>query len=90
LSLPQTALLLSVASLSTLIPSAPGYLGSYQFVFAHVFALFGLAESTGIVCASAIQIFFFGSVTVFAVALFLLRGGVIAYRAKPQLSKLQS
>jgi glycosyltransferase 2 family protein len=39
--------LLGAASLSTLVPTAPGFLGSYQFVFAITFAAFGLSQQPG-------------------------------------------
>jgi glycosyltransferase 2 family protein len=37
LSPPENLMLLGLATLSTLVPTAPGYLGTYQFVFGHVF-----------------------------------------------------
>ncbi len=73
LSLPQTLLLVGASSLSTLIPTAPGYVGSYQLVFVLAMAAFGISEAVGLVASLAIQIFMFGSVTVAALALYFTR-----------------
>ena len=45
LSPPECLMLLGLASLSTLVPTAPGYVGTYQLVFAHVFHMFGYQHS---------------------------------------------
>lgn len=60
----QALVVMGAASLSTLVPTAPGYLGTYQLVFVLALGAFGLAESSGIVAATAIQLVLFGSVTV--------------------------
>lgn len=73
LELGQAMLLMGIASLSTLAPSAPGYLGTYQLVFAIAMRAFGLPESTGIVAAGAVQACLFGSVTVAGAAILALR-----------------
>jgi hypothetical protein len=57
---PEALMLLGLASLSTLLPTAPAYVGTYQLVFAHVFRIFGYQETIGIIAATAIQIFCFG------------------------------
>lgn len=80
LSFAQGMVLVALASLSTLVPTAPGYLGTYQFVFASVFALFGYAESAGIVVATAMQLFCFGSVTILGILVLLSRGGIAVLR----------
>jgi glycosyltransferase 2 family protein len=64
LSVGQTMTLMGAASLSTLVPTAPAFLGSYQYVFVIVMGAFGLPESAGIVAATTIQALFYGSVTV--------------------------
>ena len=64
LSPPESLMLLGLASLSTLVPTAPGYVGTYQLVFAHVFHMFGYQQATGIIAATAVQIFCFGTVTI--------------------------
>ena len=64
LTLAQGLLLMGAASLSTLVPTAPGYLGTYQLVFVLAMRVFGLPESAGVVASTAIQLCLFGSVTV--------------------------
>jgi uncharacterized membrane protein YbhN (UPF0104 family) len=73
LGLCQSAVLLGAASLSTLVPTAPGYLGSYQFAFALTLSAFGFSMAAGIVSASIVQVFLLGSVTVVGVAIYTLR-----------------
>ena len=48
LSPPECLMLLGLASLSTLVPTAPGYVGTFQLVFAHVFHMFGYRLAIGI------------------------------------------
>lgn len=69
----QAMLVMGIASLSTLVPTAPGYLGTYQLVFALAMRTFGLPESIGIVAASAVQACLFGSVTVVGTVILALR-----------------
>lgn len=73
LELGQAMLVMGIASLSTLVPTAPGYLGTYQLVFAIAMHAFGLPETTGIVAAGAVQACLFGSVTVAGAAILTLR-----------------
>lgn len=73
LELGQAMLVMGIASLSTLVPTAPGYLGTYQLVFAIAMRAFGLPESTGIVAATAVQACLFGSVTVVGGAILAVR-----------------
>jgi uncharacterized membrane protein YbhN (UPF0104 family) len=70
-----------LGSLSTLIPTAPGFLGTFQFVFAQVFALFGYPASIGVVVATTMQVFCFGGVTVLGVFVLLSRSGLSVVRA---------
>lgn len=69
----QALLVMGAASLSTLVPTAPGYLGTYQLVAVLAMAAFGLSESAGIVAASAIQLALFGSVTLVGSAILAAR-----------------
>ena len=55
---------MGAASLSTLVPTAPGYLGTYQLIFVIAMTAFGFSTSVGIVTSTAIQIVLFGSVTI--------------------------
>jgi uncharacterized membrane protein YbhN (UPF0104 family) len=73
LSVAQSAVLLGAASLSTLIPTAPGYLGSYQFAFALTLSTFSYSMATGVVAALISQVFLLGPVTVVGVAIYALR-----------------
>lgn len=73
LSIPQTVLLIGASSLSTLIPTAPGYVGSFQLVFVLAMAGFGIPETMGLVASAAIQIFLFGSITAMALVLYFNR-----------------
>ena len=73
LDLGQAMLMMALASLSTLVPTAPGYVGTYQLVFALGMRAFGLPETAGIVAASAVQACLFGSVTVVGVTIVVLR-----------------
>jgi uncharacterized protein (TIRG00374 family) len=81
LSPPEAIMLLGLASLSTLLPTAPAYLGTYQLVFGHVFRLFGYQETTGIIAATAVQIFCFGTVTIIGGFVLLSRSGIMVWRA---------
>jgi uncharacterized membrane protein YbhN (UPF0104 family) len=80
-SITQVMLLIALGSLSTLVPTAPAYIGTFQFVYAQVFALLGQQPSTGIVVATAMQIFCFGSVTMLGALVLLSRGGIMMGRA---------
>jgi uncharacterized membrane protein YbhN (UPF0104 family) len=71
---PGPALLLALvgaASLSTLLPTAPGFLGSYQLAYALVFELFGGAPALGAAAATAVQAVLFVPVVVAALLLVL-------------------
>lgn len=74
LDLIQTMILVSAATLSTLIPTAPGFLGSYQFVFAMTLSLFGFTAESGIVAATLMQLFLFGSVILLGLSIYVLSG----------------
>jgi glycosyltransferase 2 family protein len=85
LSPAETSMLLGLASLSTLVPTAPGYIGTYQLVFGHVFRMFGYSETIGVVAATAAQIFCFGTVTIIGGFVLMSRSGVTMWRAHKQL-----
>ncbi|HEV7996720.1 MAG TPA: lysylphosphatidylglycerol synthase transmembrane domain-containing protein [Stellaceae bacterium] len=69
----DTMVLLSIASLSTLLPTAPGYVGSYQLAFAISFSLFGAAQAQGVAAATVTQAVLFGSVTVAGLSAYMGR-----------------
>jgi glycosyltransferase 2 family protein len=81
LSLPETLMVLGLASLSTLVPTAPGYVGTYQLVFGHVFQTLGYPQTIGVMAATAVQIFCFGSVTILGGFVLLSRSGLSIWRA---------
>jgi uncharacterized protein (TIRG00374 family) len=86
LSPAESLMLLGLSSLSTLIPTAPAYVGTYQLVFAHAFRIFGYAPTVGIAAATAMQIFCFGSVTVLGGLTLLSRSGITLWRARKSVS----
>jgi glycosyltransferase 2 family protein len=61
--------LLGAASLSTLLPTAPGFLGSYQLAYALVFELFGQEPVLGAAAATAVQAVLFAPLVAVALAL---------------------
>ena len=65
-------LVIGVVSLSTLLPSPPGFLGTMQFAFAIAVSTFGYSWSEGVAAATVIQVFLIGSMI--AVGLVLLLG----------------
>lgn len=76
LSLGELAMLMGAATLSTLVPTAPAYLGSYQFVFVTAMGIFGLPESGGIVAATSIQVVCYGTVTVVGLLILVVRASI--------------
>ena len=86
LSPPEILMLLGLATLSTLVPTAPGYLGTYQLVFGHVFQLFGYSQTIGIIAATAVQVFCFGTVTILGGLVLLSRSGLTMWRAQKWVS----
>lgn len=77
--------LLGAASLSTLLPTAPGFLGSYQLAFALVFELFGQEPALGAATATAVQAVLFAPLVLVALLLVLApqRRGNSGSQAEP-------
>lgn len=73
LTLQQLLALIGVTSLSTLLPSAPGFVGTYQYSYAFTLGLFGYSASRAVAAATAFQIFLFGGVTLIGLAAYLYR-----------------
>jgi len=63
--------LLGAASLSTLLPTAPGFLGSYQLAYALVFELFGQDPVLGAAAATAVQAVLFAPLVLIALLISL-------------------
>lgn len=74
LGIAQSLVLVGAVSLSTLVPTAPAYVGSYQFMFALVFVAFGWAAEAGIVAASVAQVALMLPLTLLGLGLLILRG----------------
>jgi glycosyltransferase 2 family protein len=64
LAVGELCLVFGAAALSTLLPSAPGYVGSLQVAFVIAFSAIGIAPVLAIVSSTATQIFLFGSITI--------------------------
>jgi glycosyltransferase 2 family protein len=66
----QMLSMIGVTSLSTLLPSAPGFVGTYQYSYTFTLKLFGYPSAQAIAAATAFQIFLFGGVTLVGAGLF--------------------
>lgn len=66
-----TLLVTGATSLSSLIPSAPGFVGTYQYAFAFTLGLYGYDPAQGIAAATAIQVFLMGSLVIVGLGLYL-------------------
>lgn len=53
--------LLGAASLSTLFPTAPGFIGSYQVAFVLVLRMFHVSETLALVAATGVQLYIMGT-----------------------------
>ena len=73
LGLEAVALLLFVSSLSTLLPSAPGYLGTYQLAFVVALSFVGIGASAAVTAATVQQVINIGLATM--IGLILLMAG---------------
>ena len=58
-SLASTALVLVIISFSTMIPSGPGFIGTFQYAFVLSFGLFGINKETAIAVSIVTQLVFF-------------------------------
>lgn len=55
--------LMGVANLSTLMPTAPAYAGSFQFAYVVVLAGFGVDATTAVAAATTVQLYVIGGFT---------------------------
>lgn len=69
----EALILVGTVSLSTLVPTAPGYIGSYQMAFALCFGAVGVSAAAGIAAATLTQVFLLGAVTLSGVILYTSR-----------------
>lgn len=58
-----TLTLLAGATLSTSLPTAPGYVGSYQLAFVLILRPFGIAATAAVAAATVIQVYLIGGMT---------------------------
>ena len=70
---------LGLANLCTLVPTAPAYLGSYQFSYAIAFSALGWSSAQGIAIATAAQVCLLAPVTLCGIL-------VIVFRSTPAAS----
>lgn len=61
--------LLGGASLSALVPTAPGYVGSYQMAFVVILGQFDIDATSAIVASTAVQIYLIGTLTLVGLAI---------------------
>ncbi|BAZ29499.1 hypothetical protein NIES4074_19460 [Cylindrospermum sp. NIES-4074] len=66
----QMLSVIGVVNLSTLLPSAPGFVGTYQYAYAFTLSLFGYQSAQGVAAATASQIFLLGSLTLVGLGLY--------------------
>jgi len=70
LQVDELLVVMGAAALSTLLPSAPGFVGSFQLAFVVSFALFDRSGTEAVATASLMQLFFFAPVAAWAIAWF--------------------
>ncbi len=80
----EVALVMGCVSLSTLIPSAPGFIGTFQFAFYVALTLIDYDGAHGVIAATLTQLFLFLPATVFGVLL-ASRSGIRIFRGKLSL-----
>ncbi len=71
LSWQQMLSVIGVVNLSTLLPSAPGFMGTYQYAYVFILGLFGYLPASGVAAATTVQIFLLGSTTIVGLGLYL-------------------
>jgi glycosyltransferase 2 family protein len=70
LSWQQMLVVIGVINLSTLLPSAPGFVGTYQYAYAFSVELFGYQSAQGVAAATLAQLFLLGSLTLIGLLLY--------------------
>lgn len=71
LSWQQMLSVIGVVSLSTLLPSPPGFVGTYQYAFSLIVSLMGYTAAQGIAVATVTQLVLLGSVTLIGLGLYI-------------------
>jgi uncharacterized membrane protein YbhN (UPF0104 family) len=75
LGLPELLVLVAVSALSTLVPSAPGFVGTFQMAFVLTFTQYHQSSTLAVAAATLVQLVLFGPLIVAAVPS-LLHGGI--------------
>lgn len=70
LSWQQMLSVVGIVSLSTLLPSAPGFVGTYQYAYAFTVSLFGYQPAQGVAAATAAQVFLLGCMILVGLGLY--------------------
>ena len=78
-------LILGAASLSAFLPSAPGFVGTYQYAFMLATMQFGINGALGVAAATLVQLVLFGPVALGALAI-LAVGARLYWRFLPAVS----
>lgn len=76
-----TLSLVGGASLSTLFPTAPGYVGSYQFAYLLILGQFGIKATSAVAAATVVQVYLIGGFTLIGLATWAISSLVPARRA---------
>ena len=64
----------------TLLPTAPGYVGSYQFAFVLILGQFGFGATAAIVAATTVQVYLIGGYTLIGMATWAISSLMAATR----------
>jgi glycosyltransferase 2 family protein len=72
LTLQQLMMTVGVVSLSMLIPTAPGFIGTYQLAFVIAVTSFGFSKVQGFAAATTSQVFILGAHCVIGIALMMI------------------
>lgn len=67
----EAAVVLGVVALAALLPSAPGFVGSYQFAFVLILDGLGYSAAHGVLAATLIQVWLLAPMTLAGIILFL-------------------
>ena len=83
------AFVTSVATLATLLPSSPAYVGTYQYAFVFALGLLGHGAVEAVAASMAAQVLLLGSVTVVGLALHIahkFRSAMFIRQGRPSAS----
>jgi uncharacterized protein (TIRG00374 family) len=80
---------LGAASLSAFLPSAPGFIGTYQYAFLLAVTQFGVDGALGVAAATLVQLVLFGPVAIGALAILAL-GARLYWRFLPASARQPS